>query len=326
MDPTLQPKYQTFANALLGHPDVLEVSKATHSLSGIYWNGSDWDWEGKTTDANPMVTYMGVGDNWLETYGIEMAEGRFYHAGKEKNEREVVINETFAKLIGGDTAIGKWITNPFRDEPSIVVGVVKDFRFKPVSRPLEPIILFHNPGYSLWSVFARISGENVPGTIAHIEKAYRELNPDRFFEFRFVEDEYEGMYRFVRFRGEILRDFAALAIIISCLGLFGLASYMTEQRSKEIGIRKVLGASVSGIVALLTKEFILWVVVANVIAWPIAFFLMSLWLEEFNSRVDLTVTPFILAMAAAILIAAVAVSFRAVQAALSNPVDAIRYE
>jgi putative ABC transport system permease protein len=326
MDPELQPRYQAFSSALLEHPDIVEVTRATHSLAGVYWNGSNWEWEGKTTEVNPMVTFLGVGDNWLETYGIELAGGRFYRPGTGHNDREVVINETFADLIGGDTAIGKWIKNPFRDEPAIVIGVVKDFRFKPVSRPMEPIILFYKPDYPQWSAFARISGENIPETVKHIENIYREFNPDRLFELGFVEEEYEGMYRNVHMHGELLRNFAILAVLISCLGLFGLASYMTEQRSKEIGIRKVLGASIAGIVTLLTKEFVRWVLVANLIAWPVAFYLMRKWLEPFNSQVDFSILPYVVSTAAALLIAAIAVSFRAVQAALANPVDAIRYE
>jgi putative ABC transport system permease protein len=327
MDATLKPKYEALKNTLLEHPDILAVTKATHSLSGVYWNGVNWTWEGKEDPSlNPLVTFMGVGDDWLETFEIEMADGRFFTPGTQENEREAIINETFANMMGEGSAVGKWLTSPDLEEPGIIIGVVKDFHFKPVYRPVDPIILTHNAGYSLYSVFARISGDNVPETIAYIEDTYREFNPDRYLELGFVEEEYEDMYRFTRFRGEILRDFAILAFVISCLGLFGLASYMTEQRSKEIGIRKVLGASVSGIVTLLTKEFIRWVIVANVIAWPIAFVLMRRWLEGFNSHVGLSYTPFLLATAAALLIATIAVSFRAVQAAVSNPVDAIRYE
>jgi hypothetical protein len=168
MDGALQPRYETLKIKLLEHTDILEVTKATHSLSGVYWNGVGWNWENKESDVNPMVTYMGVGDNWLETFGTEMTDGQFYSVGTEFNEREVLINESLAKMMGDESPVGKWIANTDDDEPEsyIVRGVVKDFHFKPVYRPVEPIMIFHNADYSLWSAFIRVSGENVPETLA----------------------------------------------------------------------------------------------------------------------------------------------------------------
>jgi putative ABC transport system permease protein len=329
MDPELQGKFDAFKSALLGNADVLSVTRATHTLSGIYWNGSGWDWEARDPNVNPLVTNLGVGLDWLETNRIEMADGRFFTAGRSaKGRREVVVNETFAGIIGGDPVVGKWLTDVDDQgpEPFTIIGVVKDFHFKPVHQRVDPLIIRYLPDYSLWKTFVRVADRDVQGAVASIKETYHRFRPDHLFEYTFVEDEYEEMYSYVQARSEIFFTFAALAVFISAMGLFGLASYITETRSREIGIRKVFGASAPGVVALLTKDFIRWVLAANVIALPIAYLLSRRWLEGFPYRAELGARYFVAAALLSLLVAAATVSFRAVRAALANPVDAIRYE
>ena len=167
---------------------------------------------------------------------------------------------------------------------------------------------------------------DIPASIAHIEKTVNAFNPGFPFEYRFLDDDYDRMYRGMEREIAVVRTFTVLAILISCLGLFGLAAYTAEQRTKEIGIRKVMGASVPGIVVLLSKEYAKWVLVANVIAWPVSYFLMREWLQDFHYRSSLGLPVFLLAAAISVMIAQLTVSFQAVKAARSNPVNALRYE
>ncbi len=327
VDHDVQQNFGTLKAKFLENPNVLSVTTATHSPSGIYWNGGGWDWEGHDPNVDPMVTYMGVGLDWPETMGIEMAEGRFYgpeHVGTDRNE--VVINETFAGYLGDGSALGKWINNDFQDAPLTVIGVVRDFHFKPMYEPVGPLVIFHEPEFAFWYAFVRVRETNVEETLAFLEAAYREIRPGRMFEYNFVEEEFEDMYGYMESLGDIFRIFAVVAVILSCVGLFGLATFMTEQRSKEIGIRKVLGAGVSGVVVLLTKEFARWVLVANLIAWPLAYWLVNRWLEGFAYRALLGVGLFVTAGLVSLGAAMVAVGYQAIRAALANPVDAIRYE
>jgi len=327
IDHEIRENFGTLKTRFLEHPNVANVTMATHSPSGIYWNGSGWDWEGRDPNVDPSVTYMGVGLDWPPAMGIEMLAGRFYgpeHVGTDR--REAVINETFAEYLGEGSAVGKWITNSWQESPLTVIGVVRDFHFKPLYEPIGPLVIFHEPEFPFWYAFVRIRDEQVEETLAFLDEAYHDIRPGRMFEYNFVEEEFEGMYGFLESLGEIFRVFAVVAVILSCVGLFGLATFMTEQRSKEIGIRKVLGASVTGIVMLLTKEFVRWVLVANLIGWPVAYWLMGRWLQGLSYRVDLGPDLFALPGLFSLAAAMIAVGYQALRAALANPVDAIRYE
>ena len=175
-------------------------------------------------------------------------------------------------------------------------------------------------------LFIRLNPGDVPESIAHIEKTVKSFSPGFPFEYRFLDEDYDLLYRGVEREMAIVRVFTLLAIFISCLGLFGLAAYTAEQRTKEIGIRKILGASSSGLVVLLSKQYALWVLVANVIAWPVSYFLMKSWLQDYSYRIKLGLPIFLLAAALSILIAQLTVSFQAFKAARTNPVDSLRYE
>ena len=175
-------------------------------------------------------------------------------------------------------------------------------------------------------MFINISPKNIPWTIALLEKVYKKFNPDFPFEFHFLDDDYDQLYCAQQQTDQIVRYFSFLAVFISGIGLFGLASFTAEQRTKEIGVRKILGASVSGIVFILIKEFTKWVLLANLIAWPIAWLTMNKWLQNFAYRIDLTILPFVLAGGLALFIALLLVSWQAIRAANANPVEALRYE
>jgi ABC-type antimicrobial peptide transport system permease subunit len=211
-----------------------------------------------------------------------------------------------------------------------VIGVIKDFHFTPVYQEIGPVIIYYDPTYrSLQTyryLFVRLNPGPVPTALAHIENTLKSFNPGFPFAYRFLDDDYDQIYRGVEREMAVVRTFTILAILISCLGLFGLAAYTAEQRTKEIGIRRVMGASVAGIMALLSKEYAKWVLVANAIAWPVSYFLMKAWLQDYHYRIKLGLPVFLLAAAVSVTIAQLTVSFQALKAARTDPVRSLRYE
>jgi putative ABC transport system permease protein len=319
---------ETFKQELLGIPGVRSASATTHSPTGIYSNGQDWNWEGRDPNVNPLVTYFGVDPDFLETFQMNLAKGETFRAQASVTTPDVIINERLAAIIGSPDVIGMRLSQGTRNMR--IIGIVKDFHFKPVSQEIEPIMIFYDPSYREFQayryMFVRLRPGDIRGTIAAIEKVVRERNPGFPFEYRFLNDDYDRLYRSVEREMAIVRIFTVLAILISCLGLFGLAAYTAEQRTKEIGIRKVLGATVPGIIALLSKEYAKWVVIADFIAVPVSFFLMRNWLREYAYRIPLSWLIFAAATAATLVLAQVTVSWQAFRAARTNPADAVRYE
>jgi putative ABC transport system permease protein len=206
-----------------------------------------------------------------------------------------------------------------------VIGVVKDFHFESLHKPISPLYIGYT-SHAINSLSVRITSDNIPGTIALLKEKFRQFDPYRPFEYAFLDDSFDAQYRAEERLGRVFSYFSILAIFIACLGLFGLASFTAEQRTKEIGIRKVLGASVSGIVVLLSKEFTKWVLIANAIAWPIAYYSLNRWLQSFAYRTNITAMAFLLAAIFSFLIALLTVSYQALKAATANPVKSLRYE
>jgi putative ABC transport system permease protein len=315
-------------NELLQYPGILSVTATSHSPTGVYNNGQDWDWEGRDPSVNPLVTYFGVDPDFLKTFKMELVQGRTFFPGTGHSLSSVIINERFADIMGMPSVIGARLSQGNLNLQ--VIGVVKNFHFTPVNREIGPAIIYYDPTYKNFQtyryLFVRLNPGDVPTTLAHIEKEVKSFNPGFPFEYRFLDDDYDRMYRGVEREMAVVRTFTVLAILISCLGLFGLAAYTAEQRTKEIGIRKVMGASVPGIVVLLSKEYAKWVVAANIIAWPVSYFLMKGWLQDYHYRIGLGLPVFLLAAAISVLIAQLTVSYQAFRAARSNPVNSLRYE
>jgi putative ABC transport system permease protein len=318
----------TFKQELLQIPGIRSATATTHSPTGIYTNGQDWDWEGRNPNVNPLVTYFGVDPDFLETFGMTLAQGESFRPQSSAASPDVIINERFAGIIGSPEVIGMRLSQGPRTMR--VIGVVKDFHFKPLNQEIEPIMIYFDPSYRAFQsyryMFLRLTPGDVPRVISSIEKVVRGRNPGFPFEYRFLDDDYDRLYRTVEREMAIVRTFAVLAIFISCLGLFGLAAYTAEQRTKEIGIRKVLGASAPGIVVLLSKEYAKWVLIANLIAGPVAYFLMKNWLKDYSYRISLDGTIFAAAAATTLIIAQLTVSFQAFRSARTNPAETIRYE
>jgi putative ABC transport system permease protein len=210
-------------------------------------------------------------------------------------------------------------------ETGEIVGIIKDFHLHSLHRPLEPLYVFLNPS-NFSNIAIKISSANIPATIGYVEGVMKKFSPSYPFSYSFFDEVFERAYFAEQRMGHIFEAFAILAIFIACLGLFGLATFAAEKRTKEIGIRKVLGASDSKIFLLLSKEFIRWVLLANIIAWPIAYFAMNLWLQNFAYRTDLGFVAFLKSGGTALLIAYLTVSYQSIKSARTNPVQSLRYE
>jgi putative ABC transport system permease protein len=264
-------------------------------------------------------------DSWtLDVLQLEMAEGRFFSPDFATDlEEGYVINQSAAKLMRMDPAVGQRF-NMWRRQGRII-GVVKDFNFRSLHQEIEPLILSMMPGWSNY-LCIRLSAGDLQASLQHIETTWKTLVPHQPFEFHFLDETYENLYRSEERTGTLLGCFTALALIISCLGLTGLASFMAERRTKEIGIRKTIGASVSGLVFLLSKEFLKLVGLSTIMAWPVGYFAMDTWLSGFAYQTKLGYGVFVSAGLTALVIAFITIGYQTTRVAAANPVEALRYE
>lgn len=262
--------------------------------------------------------------------GLELSTGEGFSADFSSNSDKVLINEAAVAYFGwGDDAIGKTITY-YEGMTFTVAGVLKDFHFMDLRTPVLPFALFHrsSESYNIVSshVAVRIGGEHVEETIATIRDEWEKAAPGMPFEYRFLDETLDAQYQAEQRFGGVFLAFSLITVIVACIGLLGLVSFATEQRTKEIGVRKVLGASVPDIIGLLSKDFFRLVLVANLVAWPTAWFAMSRWLEDFAFRTSLDLWVFAAAGVLTVALAALTTGWRAVRAALANPVDSLRNE
>ncbi|MBN1222147.1 MAG: ABC transporter permease [Candidatus Aminicenantes bacterium] len=288
--------------------------------------------EGFTREQPQKLTRLDIEPHYIPTMDIKIVSGRNFSPKLSTDpSASLLINETVAKHFGWTDPLGKtfiYYPAPGGEGETVtkqVVGVVKDFHFTSLHRRIEPLVLAYNPDRIRY-ISVRISPKNIQQTLSLLKKKWENINPQRPFDFFFLEAAFDSQYRTEDRVGNLSLYFSLLAIFIGCLGLFGLASYMAERRTKEIGIRKVLGASVPGIVRLLSREFLWLVLIANVIAWPAAYGGLTLWLRNFPYRIDVNLIVMAAAGLIALLTALFTVSIQAVKAALANPVDALRYE
>jgi len=292
-----------------------------------------------TNATGDEMFFIGADDQFLSTYKIELLSGRNFSSGSLADSSSVLITETAAKQLGIKEAAGQRIDVPFFDFSGdvsapdrpytvTVAGIVKDFNFQSLREPLKPMIIGFqkNPVQAIDYFTAKVSIQDANTTLKQMDATLHSIDPDHLFEYHFLDQQWDLFYREDRVRQTIFFIIAILAIVIACLGLFGLATYSAEQRVKEIGIRKVLGASVQSIVVILSKEFLKLVIIASVIAFPVAWFAMHKWLQDFAYRVNISWWVFLLAAVVAVLIALLTVGFRAIKAALANPVKSLRTE
>ena len=286
-------------------------------------------WEGKDPEKRVIMAIHAVDYAYAEVFDIQMAQGRYFSREYPADRTgSVIVNETAVRTMGMEDPLGKRFVVPLPfggDREARIVGVAKDFHFRSLHRKIEPLILVIAPEW-FTDLYIRMRPDRLPQTLAFIEKTIRTMAPDFPFDYVFLDDKIDSLYRAEMRIGTLVRFGMILAVIIACLGLYGLASYTAEQRTKEIGIRKVLGASVAEVVLLLSRQFAVWVIMANVIAWPAAYFATKLWQQGFAYRAGNPLWIFAAAGAAVLVLALVTVGTQSVRAATADPVQSIRYE
>jgi putative ABC transport system permease protein len=308
-------------------PGVQNVAVCDGMIGGQNWTNS---LRQKGSDNSQLVNFLSVGYGFLDVLGIELKEGRdFSPAFPTDTLDAIILNETAVRQLGvHEPAVGQqiiWAENQDTTYYAGIIGVVKDFHFTSLHQEIKPFAFVITPART-WLLTAKISGPDVRQTLVKMESAWSAMMPDRPFDYYFLDESIDKLYQSERHFRTVFSVMTVLSLIIACLGLLGLASFATEQRTKEIGIRKVMGASVSGLVSLLSRDFLTLVLLANLVAWPIAWFTMSAWLENFAYRIHVELWTFILAGSTALIIALFTVSTQAVKAALANPVEALKYE
>lgn len=324
----LGSKAEAFRDALMNHPQVISAALS----NGVPPNSQFTDGyklEGSGDEALDLTSYI-VDEHFLATLGISIIAGRGF--SKDFAEASsVILNEAAVRSFGLSDPIGKIIVYPGGGNAKYrIIGVIKDFNFLSLYSPIEPFALFHSSSQSYAipesHIIVRVRSDNLEGTVRMLESEWKAFVAATPFEYTFLDERLQTEYRSAYRLGQVFLIFSALTILIACVGLFGLTAFATERRTKEIGIRKVMGATVTSVVGLLAKDFLKLVLIANFIAWPVAYIVMNNWLQDFAYRIAIGWWVFALAGGLALLIALLTVSFQAIKAALANPVEALRYE
>jgi putative ABC transport system permease protein len=308
-------------------PNVTSVSLPV-SIPGEFAGDESYYLPGKDPNSSVRASVFGVDFDFIKTFGMEILWGRDFSREFSTDATDaVILNETFARQLGlGSDVVGNQIidvSNP-KFQPT-VIGVIKDFHHQSMKLRINPMMIQMQPDGFAW-VVARITPHNVSATLEQIKTVWKDQFPDREFNHYFVDDNYRQRYPEEDKMLDVYLIFGFLAIFVACLGLYGLASFATEQRAKEIGIRKVLGATVPNITFTLSKDFLMLVLVANIIAWPLGFYVMNNWLDSFAYRIGIEWWVFVASGLLAQFIAVITVSQQALKSALSNPVDTLKYE
>jgi putative ABC transport system permease protein len=270
---------------------------------------------------------MTVDQHYVPTLGMQMVQGRNFSIDFPTDSTGLLLNESAAQLLGWKEPLHQILYRPgdsAKALPFHVIGVVKDFNFSSMHDKVGPLVI--QMGDNRGSIAIRLRGGNIPATVNQIETKWSSMANGVPFNYTFMDNDFDNLYKDEQQTGRLFISFAVFAIFIACLGLFGLVTYAAEQRTKEIGIRKVLGANVGGIVALLSKDFLTLVIIASLIAFPIAWWAMDQWLQSFAYRIGISWWIFVLAGGTAILIALVTVSVQTIRAALANPTSSLRAE
>jgi predicted permease len=319
----LGTKMDAFRQSVLRLPTVASASLTSHLPINIQSNTTDLHWPGQAEKQLVSVYAMNVGSDFIRTMNINLLSGRDFNANSRADSTNYLINEAAAKLMGESTPVGKEIT--FWNGKGRVIGLMKDFHLNSMHEAIGPLVLVLNPGNTRYLLVKTRAGQT-ERVIEGLEQLTRQFNPTFPFTYHFLDEAYEQLYTSEQQTSRLVNLFGLLAIVISCLGLFALAAFTAEQRTKEIGVRKVLGASVGSIVTLLSKDFLKLVLLALVIASPIAWWAMNRWLQDFAYKIDIEWWVFALAGLLAVGIALLTVSFQSIKAALMNPVTSLRSE
>jgi putative ABC transport system permease protein len=333
---TLGEKSESFKNEMLQLPEISEVSMSAFLPT---WssrnNNAHWPKGKRNEESTVIIQNWSVDHDYIPTLGMEIIRGRNFDRKMATDSQAVILNETAVRQLGfTDNPIGQYIstfididdqTGETTEGDYKVIGVIKDFHFSTLRNTISALGLFMRDEPAYYFIF-RTETSDLESTLATMEKKWKEFNPGQPFNYSFLDERFDQMYRSVSREGRVFGAFAFLAILVACLGLFALAAYMAETRYKEIGIRKVMGASVSNIVLLLSREFMQLVGIALLLAIPLSWLLASQWLEDFAYRISINAWTFVIAAALAIGIALLTVSYQSFKAAMADPVNALKDE
>lgn len=322
-----EPRYEAFRNEIRNIPHIrnMTASGMPPGIGSVFATQSV-HWDGKDPEQKVLFHGHYVSDDFFKTYGIKILMGNVFSRLKSASFSDsIVISDSAARIMGYENPIGKRVN--FDDKDWTILGVVNDIHIFPLQYELVPVLFVFRPERSRY-IGIKLDSEagTTPAALGYIKNKWKEYFPDSPYEYFFIEDVLNRSYDNVNRNSQIYRYFAFLAIFISCLGLFGLVAHSAEQRTKEIGIRKILGAPIRSLVALMIKESLVLVAAANLIAWPVSYYVMNKWLSNFAYRIDFTWPVFLLSSLIGLAIALATISYQSIKTATADPVDSLRYE
>lgn len=318
----MQAHYEAAKAELLKQPGVTAVTRGSSNI--VDYNGwtGDNDWDGKPAKSNLFFHPIAVDKDFTGFFKIKLKEGALF-TGAVADSTHFIVNEAAVAAMGMKDPIGKSLR--IQKTKGTIIGVVKDFNYTTVRKKIEPAVFTYQP-QNCYRIFIKTTGGEAQKAIIATQNTWKQYNSDTPLSYSFLDENFSQLYKTEERTGSLFNVFSALAIVISCLGLFGLATYSAQVKTREIGIRKVLGSSVGGIIRLLASEFVLLIIISILIAVPIAWYSMSKWLQDFAYKIDMTVWVFLLAGGGATLIALATISIQSIKAALANPVESLRSE
>ena len=320
-DPGIMESLPAFKKQLLQSPYVTNISFSGNTPYYMYFK-RPIILKNMEQERTIQSVSMQVGYDYLNVFGMEIVNGRNFSTERD-DKTSVLVNEAFVKSLGDEDPLGQNVVLPYEGEKEII-GIIKDFHHASFHHEIMPLVYSLNNGQLI--LFARTRPGQSGEAVAYIKKTFDEFSLNEPFKYSFVVDDYLDLYRDEQRMGKMFVYFSGLAVFIACLGLFGLAMFSIERRIKEIGIRKVLGAGINDLVLFLSKEFMRLVLLANLLAWPVAFYFMNRWLQDFAFRAPLSLWTFLISGGIVFFIAFITVSFLTLKAALANPVDSLMYE
>ena len=317
----MESHFEAVKGELMNQSGITGVTTGDGSIVSIGNTTGDTDWDGKAKDRSFMIHPMAIDQDFIKFFKLKLDAGTNF-TGIKPDSAHYILNETAVRDAGIKNPIGKrfslWGTN------GIIIGVLKDFHFASLKQKIEPFVFKYQP--HTWQLLVKTTGKDAPKALRAVENTWKRYNPNFPFTYTFLDQTYEALYKSDQRTGALFNVFAGIAILISCLGLFGLAAYTAQVKVKEIGIRKVLGASIANITTMLSRDFLTLIVLAILIASPIAWYAMNKWLQDFVYRATIQWWIFAVAGMAAILIALITISYQSIKAALANPVKSLRSE
>ena len=329
MKGTMIDNYAVIKQEFLRNPAIMTVSACTNPPQNIGSNADNISWEGKSPEEHTLVSMCGVDFDYAESMGIKMKTGRTFSKAYSMDiphdtTGTFMINEQLEKLMGTDNAVGKQLK--FGTTRGSIIGVMKDFSYQSLRSKIEPLAVWIWPSKYLNFIYFRVKPGNLHETVSSLEKTWEKIMPLYPFDYQFLDQEIDKMYKVEERTGTLLKYFSVLAILIACIGLFGLATHTVEQRRRELGLRKVLGASGRSIFRLISHEFIQLLLIASIISVPLSIFMLQKYLSNFAFHIQLTIGTFVLALFLAIVVTGLAISYQLVTAIRTNPAKSLKYE